>query len=506
MLRLLHALRGKLGAALAGCALLVPFSLIAADAPSKAKEKPTAAKEKAAPSKTETAKKATAKKEPAKKEVAKPAAKPAAKPTWLKMDEVPYPPVLAGGKTIVTDSSPEFLKKPDTISADVDVAKTPPTVDFGFYPGQNWPGNPWSNWGDSLAVGDKYYAAFGDHLWPAGNAYIFEYDPAAKTFRKVFEVKETLKVPEGHYTPGKIHSRLDMGKDGKIYFSTHRGSPNAAADAYHYKGDCIFRCDPKTATTEIVVEGAVPKHSIPTSVLDPDRMIFYGGTAQGKDSPLEGVQFLAYDCVNKKVLQTNGDGPPRYLLFARSTGRVYYVPGSNAAGQLVRFDPAVGGPPKPIDAVLGVRFFINDTATTEIYTASTGQGQAEAMLWSFDVKTEKVEQLGNGAIGTNAYIATMDADPSGRYVYYIPGAHGGSERDGSAVIQFDTETRRKKVICFLASFYQDKYGVALKGTYSTALDPKGEKLYVTWNAGRGTRAWDCCAITVIHIPESERTP
>jgi len=490
------SLRDRFAVALAGAALLIPLTLIAADAK---KEKPAAAKEKtAAPAK----KKAPPAKQTAKPEAAKP--KAAAKPTWLKMTDVPYPPVLEGGKTIVTDSSPDFLKRPESISSEIEVAKTPPTVDFGFYPGQNWPGNPWSNWGDSLAVGDKYYASIGDHIAPGGNAYIFEYDPAAKSFRKVFEVKETLKVPEGDYSPGKIHSRLDMGKDGKIYFSTHRGSPKVAADAYHYKGDCIFRCDPKTGTTEIVAEGPVPKHSVPTSVLDPDRLIFYGGTAFGQDSTQKSVQFLAYDCANKKMLQTNGDGPPRYLMFARSTGRVYYVPDSNAAGQLVRFDPAVGGLPKPIDAVLGVRAATEETPQGKIYTASTGQGQAEAMLWSFDVKTEKVEQLGNGAIGSNAYIASMDADPTGRYVYYIPGAHGGSERDGSAVIQYDTETRRKKVICFLASFYQDKYGVALKGTYSTAVDPKGEKLYVTWNAGRGTRAWDCCAITVIHIPESER--
>ena len=60
------------------------------------------------------------------------------------------------------------------------------------------------------------------------------------------------------------------------------------------------------------------------------------------------------------------------------------------------------------------------------------------------------------------------------------------------------------MIAFLHPFYQAKYGCALKGTYSAALDPAGDKLYVTWNANRGSRAWDTCALTVIHIPESER--
>ena len=37
-----------------------------------------------------------------------------------------------------------------------------------------------------------------------------------------------------------------------------------------------------------------------------------------------------------------------------------------------------------------------------------------------------------------------------------------------------------------------------------AVDPKGDKLYVTWNVSRGGKAWDACALTVIHIPQAER--
>ena len=61
------------------------------------------------------------------------------------------------------------------------------------------------------------------------------------------------------------------------------------------------------------------------------------------------------------------------------------------------------------------------------------------------------------------------------------------------------------LLAFLHPYYKDKYGAALIGTFSTAVDPKGDKLYVTWNIDRGlTRNWDCCGLTVIHIPESER--
>ena len=43
-----------------------------------------------------------------------------------------------------------------------------------------------------------------------------------------------------------------------------------------------------------------------------------------------------------------------------------------------------------------------------------------------------------------------------------------------------------------------------RGTYSVALDAKGETLYITWNCSRGTKVWDSCALTVVHIPASER--
>ena len=100
------------------------------------------------------------------------------------------------------------------------------------------------------------------------------------------------------------------------------------------------------------------------------------------------------------------------------------------------------------------------------------------------------------------YITSLDADPSGRYLYYIPGAHGGAERDGTPVVQFDVKTKQRKVIAFLTPFYREKYGCTPVGTFSSAIDEKGETLYVTWNVNRGTKAWDSCGLTAIHIPAS----
>lgn len=431
--------------------------------------------------------------------------------------ELPFPPKLPGGKLVVTDSSPAFLVAPETIGKDVLVAKTPPTVDFLYYPGQDYEGKPWSNWGDGLAARGKYYSAIGDHLaigakgggdHGTGTALVYEYDPDAKSIRTLVNTSSLLKMPAGHYTPGKIHSRIDLGDDGWLYFATHRGSTKVTTDEFHYLGDWILRCHLQSGQSEIVARGPVPKHCIPTSVLDPKRLIFYGGTAAGSSGDQAGaIQFFAYDVRGRKVLYSGPNGPPRYMIFAASTGRVYYVPGKeDMVGPLMRYDPEQGGAPEKIDATLGLRAATRETPQGYVYTISKGGKGAAPELYAFNTRTEQVEKLGTAAVGSAAYTTSLDADPTGRYLYYVPGAHGGSERDGSAVVQFDTKTRQKKVIAFLHPFIHEQYGATLVGTFSTAVDARGDKLYITWNVNRGGKSWDCCALTVIHIPESERQP
>lgn len=443
--------------------------------------------------------------------IAQKSLRPAKRPT--PESELSFPPQLPEGREVVTDTTERFLQPPPTLQPDVAIARTPPTVDFLFYPGQDYPGQPWSNWGDGLAVGGKYYSSIGDHLaigakgsgaYGTGTAFVFEYDPDTKSFRELVNVARLLDLPAGHYTPGKIHTRLDLGRDGWLYYATHRGSPRATAPEYHYRGDWILRTHPQTGASELVAAGPVPEHAIPTGALDPERLIFYGSTAPGVGREAEGIRFFAYDVQNRRLLYSGPDGPSRALILARSTGRAYYVPG-NEEGRLMRFDPQTAQLPAPVEgSFLGVRSATDETPDGVVYTVSLGQRSEDAAIWAFHTQTEQTRKIGAAAVGTQAYIASLDADPTGRYLYYVPGAHGGSERDGSPVVQFDVRTGRKKVIAFLEPFYSETYGLTLKGTYSTAVDPAGDKLYITWNVSRGSRAWDCCGLTVVHLPASER--
>lgn len=432
--------------------------------------------------------------------------------TVVRDADLPWPPKLPDGQTVVTESTPEFLQAPDTLRDGVAVASAVPEVDFLFYPGQDYPGKPWSNWGDGSVADGRYYSAIGDHYaigrgesrYGTGTAFVFEYDPAERRLRSLVNVSDLLNLPSGHYTPGKIHSRVDMGRDGWLYYATHRGSPRAASDANHYRGDWIFRTHPRTGESEIVARAPIPKHSIPNSVLDPERLIFYGGTAAGPDAELQDIRFFAYDVKNRKLLYSGPDGPARYMILAKSTGRLYYVPG-NADGELLRFDPVTGGPPVSTGQTIGVRAATEETENGFVYTVSTGQRNSDATIWQFNTQTEKVKAIGTVAVGTTAYVASIDVDPTGRFLYYVPGAHGGADRDGSPVVQFDVTTGKKKVIAFLHPWFHKKYGVTLKGTYSTAVSAAGDRVFITWNVSRGTRAWDCCGLAVVHVPAPERT-
>jgi hypothetical protein len=411
---------------------------------------------------------------------------------------LPYPPMLPGGQEVVTDTSSAFLRAPPNLRAGIVVSRTPPTIDFMFYPGQDHPGGPWTVWGKGSVVDGVYYSAIGDHLGPRGTAKIYRYDPPAKKLRELVDVGKFLisrsAIPAGmNYVPGKIHTRLMMGRDGWLYYGTHRGREETCNDKHGYQGDWILRTHPRSGKTEIIAAQPVPKHSIPAGFIDPQRMIFYGGTSPGVDAAKQKGQFLAFDLERRRILKVTGGGFIRNAIFSDSTGRVYwdgksYDPGTNRitrskAPQFVRSATA-------------------ETPQGIIY----GTCALECNLWAFHVRSGELKQLGFGAAGKQTYTSSMDADPSGRYLYYIPGAHGGTSADGTPVIQYDTRTRRIKVIAFLDAFYFEKYGYHPDGTYSAVLDARGETLYVTWNGMRRGQPgfWESCALMAIHIPESER--
>ena len=405
---------------------------------------------------------------------------------------LPYPPTLPGGKSVVTECSPALLKPGPNLKDGVTIATQPPTVDFAFYPDQNYPGNPWSHRSDGIVVGDKFYSSSNDHLAPRGTAHLWEYDIAAQRFTKLCDTTQFLEsqraFPESmNYRPGEMQSRIDLGSDGWLYYATDRGSPTVTNDAHGYLGEWVLRTHPQTRETQIVATFPIAKHTIPASVLDPRRMRFYGGTAPGKDSANQKVQFFVLDVPTGKVLLQADDGPDRVLIFSSSTGRVFWE-GKMYDPQTHRVTPA---------NVPHVRAASRETAQGWVY----GTSHRSADLWALNVRTGELKTLGSGAVGTQEYISSIEVDPTGRYLYYIPGAHGGAASDGSPVVRFDTTTKQRHVVAFLHDLFWDKYDYALDGSFGSALDEKGQRLCISWDGWRKgqPRGWESAAITVLHL-------
>lgn len=419
--------------------------------------------------------------------------------------ELSWPPELPGGEVRRTDTSEKFLEPTAELNPGVTIAKAAPTVDFLYFDAQSYPGNPWSVWGDGLAVGKMFYTSIGDHLAPEGNAFVYAFDSETKSLRLLTGVRRILKRPEGWYTPGKIHSRLDLGRDGWLYFSTHRGSTRATVPANRFEGGWILRCHPETGKGEVVAAAPLPNQTLPTGQLDPERMIFYAGTADG-DREVKQVQFLAYDVSRRQTLYSDDFGPYRAMILAQSTGKVYYhrEGGNGKTLPLFRFDPQKPGPPVRTEAEVGLRAATRESSRGAVYTVD---GNA---LWAFDTRHETARKLGKLTPASESYLASIDLDPkTERYLYYVPGAHGGGYRDGAPLAQYDLKTGQVKVVAFLHPFYEEAVGFVPMGTYATAVSPEGDKVYITWHGNRGGEErgklrFNTCALTVVHIPESER--
>src|SRR5262245_53804977 len=58
-----------------------------------------------------------------------------AKKAKVEAPVITYPPKLPDGAVSITDTAPEFLQPPETLKSGVAIAKTPPTVDFQYFPG-----------------------------------------------------------------------------------------------------------------------------------------------------------------------------------------------------------------------------------------------------------------------------------------------------------------------------------------------------------------------------------
>ena len=442
--------------------------------------------------------------------------------------------------TRFSPSAAEVLTVPEGIHGDFAVAKTPPLIDFAFLPGQRAGAKLWSGWGDAIQASDgNFYGTIGDHARPYGTAYVYRADPRSGQVELVVDFNRHLDVERGKYTPGKIHGPLMEGEGGWLYMIGYRGGADGTTEKHGYTGDWMLRYNVRTG--EVQNMGIpVPYSSVPTSVIH-DGTLLYGLNTPGlaKASPKE--QFFVYDLRRKRMVFFGGPRPAKSrALILAPDGRAWY----STEDALVRYDPGAdqltltdvrlpgeslaqmsaakdrtGGKRKP-DASLATGGILRAASRADANGIVYGITQ-DGHVFSFDTRAEKVRPITTAFVAENTatkekdgriplYTPVVRLSGDGRYLYYIPSGHGGSRTHGTAVIQLEVATGRRKVLAFLNGYIQEKVGYNLGGTFGTALSEDGSQLFVVWNGSIDPKSkegpdFGHSAAMIVHIPESERT-
>ncbi len=411
-------------------------------------------------------------------------------------------------------SAKEVLTPPEAVKAadgQVNVVEQPPTIDFAILPNQFEDVKLWSMWGDTIQASDgNYYAAIGNHDAPHGTSYVYRIDPTSRQVKLVIDINQVIGRADkpDYYTPGKIHAPLMEGNDGNLYILTYRGSTRQTTDAAHYEGGWLLRYNLKTGKTENLGH-PLANHSFAAAVLHKPTMRIYAFGAPGKNAPAGAKSNLfIYDIKSGKAVFHGGPTPDqaRSLLVAND-GSAYYT----ADGKFVRYDPEQNQV-KPTD--IKVPGDGNMRAVSHPLDDGTAIGiTKQGTVFKFNTQTQKIESFGDAFVTGRLYTAIVHFSPDGRYAYYVPSAHGGASKHGTAIIQLDVKTGRKRVVAFLNNYFRDKENYNLGGTFGLSVGGKGDELFILWNGNKlgdearsKNVAFGLCSVTLLHLPSQVTQP
>lgn len=434
-----------------------------------------------------------------------------------------WPPALPGAKGgTATVSSPALLQVPEAVAAAAEkagakfvVAKTPPTVHLAYH--QNLGPDAvkrrlWSCWGDiCLARDGRVYCGIGDHGDDAGGdarCFLYRWDPKTQTLEQLLDINSLLPDVKPHSRFSKMHAKIDEGPDGGIYFSATLNDGNRAGKPnFHWSEQCpggqLYRYDPKTGKTAIFAN-LPPRRCTATSAIDSERNLWWCNLEAG-----EGNALFALDLATRKPVFQAADGSMGFNRnFALTKdGTIFY----NGADALYRCDPkshALVKTNATWDDSPGMRCSTHESAAGEIF----GITHKTTQLFRLQTKTGQLELLGPNWLA-GSYTAVCLLSPNERYLYYLPGSHGGAVKDGTPVIQYDIAKKQQKVLAFLSKTCDEQLGFVPAGTYGVKLSADGSTLFVNFNGHASDRqrpmamkpnGFGLCAFAAIEIPANER--
>jgi hypothetical protein len=440
-------------------------------------------------------------------------------------EETAWPPELrdARGGT-VTIRSEGFLRIPASVAeargkdgaAAFVVAKEPPTVELAYQRdlGENAVQRRlWSSWGDiCLASDGSVYCGIGDHGNDVGGdarCFVYRWDPRRKVLEKVIDMNEVVPPGNGQPAWSKIHAKIDEGPDGKIYFSCTLNDGNRAKLPTHKWNDALpggqlYQYDPATGKT-VAFANLPPRRCTATSLLDRAGNIWWCNLEAGEGDALWGLNLKT----KLPVFQAPDGSTAFNRAFALARDGSIYVNGED--GGLARFNPATRALTKTKNSFgdsPGMRCATRESKDGAIYGVTHKTNQ----LFRYRPAEDELTLLGPSWLA-GSYTTVCELSSDERFLYYLPGAHGGAFRDGTPVIQYDIAAGRQKVLAFLAPAIEEAYGYVPAGTYGAKISADGGTLYVNFN-GHAADAirpahmkpigFGLCAFAAIQIPASER--
>ena len=397
--------------------------------------------------------------------------------------------------------APADAKGPSAV-AEVVSSSSEPTVLMVRYPRPDYQGSSWSQWGQGLVLANgRYLSAIGDEKGVDGDSFLFSFDPETNRLTRIGDVISQSDHQKGESGYGKIHGQIVAGPCGDVYFATYWGRRDDLQYTESYEGDLLFHFDPATLDYEslgVPVEG----HGVPSLAGIGKNGIVYGEAVDPnppRDRGHDQGAFFVYDTARQKVVFRADD--PEHTLFRNvmvdAKGRAYvakeggglfmYEPG---AKKLVSLDVRLPGGGD-------LRASTRPAPDGTIYGVTQGKvADRDHELFAF-TPPRTVRSLG----AARGYTASLALNEDGSRLYYVPGAHGDSAKQGTPVIAVDTRSGDQSVVTRLDAMAREHLGLTLAGSYNVAFDPKRNRLYVGLNAGKDPKSpWGEVVLAVIDLP------
>jgi len=452
-------------------------------------------------------------------------------------DEVVWPPVLRGAQNgAVSLQTERFLEIPKTVAAAVgqegvvafSMAKSAPTVDLAFHGnlGTGAVGRRlWSSWGDiGLASDGSVYSGIGDHGDDVGGdarCFIYRWDPKRKVLQQVVDMNQLAPRKPGQPAWSKVHAKIDEAADGKIYFCCTLNDGNRASlPAYNWSdafpGGQIYQYDPATNRSSVFAD--LPRaRCTATSLLDRERNIWWCNLEAGPKDRQNAM--WGFDLGKRKPVYEGENGAVgfnRNFALGRD-GSIYY---NGDKGSIMKIDGrthALSQTRSSFETAQGMRASTRESRDGIIYGCSHGtrrnaKDPLVGQLFSYRPAKDELRLLGP-SWGFGEYVTVCELSPDERFVYYLPGAHGGATRYGTPVVQYEIASGRRKVLAFLAPAFEQAHDYIPAGTYGIKISADGGTLFVNFNGEAAARirpknmredGFGLTSFAAIHIPRSER--